>query len=161
MTNPRKQKQMVGHVEMVDLPNAGVGSIPARIDTGARTTAIWARDIKEQDGQLSYVLFGKGSPLHTGERIFTAEFTTIAVASSNGQVEIRYKVPLSVRIGGRRIKTYGTLADRSTQAFPMLIGRNTLRGKFIVDVQLGLPVLDKLDRARYDELQAQYKRVGI
>ena len=153
--NQKRWKQVIGRAEVVDLPGIGARGIPARIDTGARTSAIWASEISEQDGKISYVLFGKSSPLYTGDRLTADTFSVLVVASSNGQVEVRYKVPVTMRIAGRRIKTFCTLADRSTQAFPMLIGRNTLSGKFIVDVQLGSRALDKLDQDRYDKLQSQ------
>lgn len=158
MSSVKKPKQLIGRAESISLPQLGVYDIPARIDTGARTSAMWASNIAEHDGQVSYTLFGKGSSLYTGKVITTRAYTVIAVSSSNGHIEIRYKVPAILLIGGRKIKTFFTLTDRSTQAFPLLIGRNTLRGKFIVDVQLGSPALDKIDQDRYDELQSQLER---
>jgi hypothetical protein len=45
-----------------------------------------------------------------------------------------------------------TLADRSSQVYPVLIGRATLRGKFIVDVQMGSPLREEEEK-RSMELQ--------
>lgn len=149
-----KTKTLIGRAEYCWLVQPGIKKVPARIDTGARTSSIWASDIKETVSGLEYVLFGPTSPLYTGKVLTAHHFTKIIVASSNGQTEERYKVMLTMQIRGRRIRTFVTLADRSTQAFPILIGRNTLRGKFIVDVQHGPRTLDALDQDRYNQLQS-------
>ncbi|MBC7512322.1 ATP-dependent zinc protease [Candidatus Saccharibacteria bacterium] len=149
-----KQKNTIGRAEYVWLIKPNIKKVPARIDTGARTSAIWASDVRESADGLSYVLFGSTCNQYNGEVITTKQFTKIVVASSNGQMQERYKVPMTIQIRNRRIKTFCTLADRSTQAFPMLIGRNTLTGKFIVDVQKGPRTLDALDQDRYNQLQS-------
>lgn len=148
------QKYVIGRAEYTWLVESGIKRVPSRIDTGARTSAIWASDICETDTGLSYVLFGDSSEYYTGETITTKRFSKIVVASSNGHVEERYKVPIIIQIRKRRIRTFCTLTDRSKQAFPILVGRNTLRGKFIVDVQNGSRSLDGLDQDRFNELQS-------
>ena len=70
-----------------------------------------------------------------------------------GHKQVRYKVKLSIVIGGRRIMATFTLSDRSTQVYPVLIGRSTLTGKFIVDVAKGNPLTEEEWR-RSSELQA-------
>ena len=50
---------------------------------------------------------------------------------------MRYKVKIPVVVKGRKIKANFTLADRSAQVYPVLVGRNILRGKFVVDVKGG------------------------
>lgn len=147
-------KKIIGNMEYAWLVEAGVKKVPARIDTGARTSSIWASDIRETDEGLCYHLFAPQSPFFTAEPLVQKHYTKVAVASSNGHVQVRYRVSMTIQIRGRRIKTYCTLADRSTQAFPLLIGRNTLRGKFVVDVQRGPHSLKVLDDARLNELQA-------
>jgi hypothetical protein len=67
------------------------------------------------------------------------DFEQVVVASSIGAEQARYKVNMLVKIRGKKIRTSFTLADRSQQAYPVLIGRNALRGKFLVDVQSGKP----------------------
>jgi hypothetical protein len=149
-----KSKTLIGRAEYCWLVQPNIKKVPARIDTGARTSSIWASEIKETPAGLQYVLFGAKSPLYDGTVITAHNFSKIIVASSNGHAEERYKVMMTLQIRGRRIRTFFTLADRSTQAFPILVGRNTLRGKFIVDVQHGPRMLDTLDQDRYNELQA-------
>jgi hypothetical protein len=149
-----KTKTLIGRAEYCWLVQPNIKKVPARIDTGARTSSMWASDIKETTAGLQYVLFGVSSPLYTGKVMTAPHFAKIIVASSNGQTEERYKIMITMQIRGRRIRTFVTLADRSTQAFPILIGRNTLRGKFLVDVQHGPRTLDILDQDRYNQLQS-------
>lgn len=62
------------------------------------------------------------------------DFGVAKVKSSNGMTELRYRTHLTVQIGGRKIRTLFYLSDRSTQKFPVIIGRRTIAGKFVVDV---------------------------
>lgn len=148
-----KEKTLIGRNEYVWLIEAGQKKIPARIDTGARTTSIWASDIHEVGNKLEYILFGDKSNLYTGEIQVAQHFSKIAVASSNGIIELRYRIPIILQIKGRKIKTHCTLSDRSSQSYPILIGRNTLNGKFIVDTQKGVRSLSELDEKRYANIQ--------
>ena len=128
---------VIGRAETVDFSELGCNGVPVRIDTGAKSSSIWASSVREVDGVLHVVLFGEGSPFCTGQEMQFKHYTTAAVASSTGVVHDRFKVKLLIRLEGRLIRASFTLADRSTQAYPVLIGRNVLRGKFIVDVAQG------------------------
>lgn len=109
--------------------------VPARVDTGAKTSAVWATNIKEENGVLQFCLFGKSYEHYDGRIISTTDFTTKKIRSTNGAVERRYVVKLPISINGRRIKASFTLANREQQAYPVLVGRNVLRGKFAVDLK--------------------------
>ncbi len=127
----------IGGVEYVTLADSG-REVPARIDTGANTSAVWASDVVEgKDGTLTFKLFDKQSEFYTGETIVTKDFAETVIASSNGAIEQRYKVKISFMLGGRRVRAFFTLANRSMQVYPILIGRNVLKGKFIVNVKQG------------------------
>jgi len=67
----------------------------------------------------------------------TREYKTVLVKNSFGHVEPRYKVRLQVSVAGRTIRAWFTLANRANNNFPILIGRRTLRGRFLVDVGVG------------------------
>lgn len=110
-------------------------SVPAKVDTGADSSAVWATDIRmDKDHRLHFVLFDKDSPYYTGDEIIVEDYNVSRVRSSSGHTQIRYRAKLSVRIAGRRVKASFTLADRSKNIFPVLIGRRTLAGRFVVDV---------------------------
>ena len=148
-----KTKKILGRAEKVSLPEFDIYEIPARIDTGAKTTSIWASAIKLEDGELYFTLFDKASPFYTGDVIKTSHFERVVVASSIGVAEGRFRVIFLIKLKGRKVRARVTLADRSQQAYPMLVGRNVLRGKFVVDVQGGKP-LYKEERQRSHQLQA-------
>lgn len=109
--------------------------IPAKIDTGAEFSAVWASNvIITPENHLVFSLFAPESPFYTGERIEVADFAARTVRNSTGHEQIRYRVQLPVRIQGRKIRMNFTLADRSRNNFPILIGRRAIMGKFLVDV---------------------------
>ncbi len=129
--------QVIGQTEVLDFPELGVSSVPARIDTGAQTSALFVSKITLEEGKLVVVLFDKNSPHYSGKSVVFDNFKTTVVYSSNGQNEERYKVRTLVLLKRRKIRASFTLADRSKQVYPVLIGRNVLSGKFVVDVKVG------------------------
>lgn len=155
----QKELKVVGRAERIHFPEADIYTIPARIDTGARLSAVWASRITEKDGELSFCLFGEGSELYTGRVLKTKTYETVAIASSNGHIERRYKVKLLVRLKGKRIRASFTLANRETQAFPVLIGRNILLGKFLVDSKKAHKELKTLEKRRTKDLQSQLENL--
>lgn len=124
----------IGTVELVNLPEVGLLNIPSKVDTGAESSAIWASSVKINKGGLEFKLFAPGSAFYTGKTIRTKDFQTATIRNSFGTKEFRYKVDFLASIGNRKIRTLFTLADRSGMTYPILIGRNTLRNKYIVDV---------------------------
>ncbi len=134
MNTPQKQITVVGPKEILDFPELGLCSVPAKVDTGADSSAIWASNIHEKNGVLYYTLFDRMSPFYTGEVLSTKKFSTTSVKNSFGHTEFRYKVSLKVTIAGRTVNVRFTLANREKNRFPLLIGRRTLHGKFLVDV---------------------------
>jgi hypothetical protein len=127
----------IGRAELIDVVDFGFANVPAKVDTGADSSSIWATDIREVADGLHFVLFGPGTPFYTGQVITTKTYTVTRVANSFGHKEYRYKVKLRVRIHGRLIRATFNLADRSSKAYPILLGRRLLNGKFLVDVAQG------------------------
>jgi glutathione synthase/RimK-type ligase-like ATP-grasp enzyme len=127
----------IGHTTVVSFPKFGIKSVPAKVDTGADSSSIWASDIQQVDGKLSFKLFAPASKFYTGKTITTTDYQVISVKNSFGHSEFRYKVKLSATIEGHTLKMRFTLSNRSENRFPILIGRRTLRGRFLVDVSKG------------------------
>lgn len=124
----------IGSSESIALPKYGLKAVPAKIDTGADSSAIWASNIIEKNGQLSFTLFDHSSPYYSGKVITTHDYITTLIKSSFGYTEPRYKIHLAIVLSGRTIRASFTLADRSLNKYPVLIGRGTLHSKFVVDV---------------------------
>ena len=149
-----KTKKVIGRAEAIALPELGSAEVSARIDTGAKTSSIWASHLREENGVLHFTLFDTPSVHYTGRVHRTSEFERVIVANSTGQEQERYKVRLLIKLKGKKIRGRFTLADRSTQAYPVLVGRNVLRGKFIVDVTRGKPLYQE-ERERSEQLQSK------
>lgn len=120
---------------------AGIAKVPAKVDTGATISSIWASDIRlTPENHLEFSLFAPESPLYTGERLTVDDFKVRNVRNSTGHETIRYMVALPTVIKGKKIRISYTLSDRSRNDFPVLIGRRALNGKFLVDVsKLSVP----------------------
>lgn len=132
---------------------AGISKVPAKVDTGAEFSSIWASDILiNADGKLEFSLFAPGSPLYTGERIVAKHCQVRQVRNSTGDVELRYRVHLPTVVEGRKIKVSYTLANRATNNFPVLVGRRTIKGKFLVDVsKRAVGVIPKSDQRKKED----------
>lgn len=133
MKTGKKNLDIIGATEYVDV--VGIQDIPAKVDTGADSSAIWASQIRmSKDGILEFCLFGKDSPFYTGEIIKRKDFKVAVIRSSSGHEQIRYRTHLSINLKGHKIKVLFSLANRSNNNYPILIGRRTIAGKFLVDV---------------------------
>jgi D-alanine-D-alanine ligase-like ATP-grasp enzyme len=144
----------IGRVEKVKLLDEQNMAVHARIDSGATISSIWASEIHETQHGLSFKLFADNSPYFTGKVHVVKDYSTHAVSSSMGQTQLRYRVRLRMSLKGRQIKASFTLADRATQTYPILIGRNILRNKFIVDVARG-------DIDRSAEIALQKRKTAV
>jgi hypothetical protein len=123
----------IGIVEHISV--GGYKDVPAKIDTGADASSVWASKISvDKEGVLRFTLFGEGSPHYTGKTFKRTDFGVARVKSSNGVSQLRYRTHLTIDISGRRIRVLFYLADRSTQKFSVIIGRRTIAGRFVVDV---------------------------
>lgn len=139
MLETHKTKTVLGRAEKVVFPQLGDAVLHARIDTGAKTSSIWATDVSETPDGLRVRFGSPEDGLYERQLTFT-HYDRVRISSSMGHKEVRYKVKMPIVLGGRRIRASFTLADRSTQVYPVLIGRSTLTGKFIVDVSEGSPL---------------------
>ncbi len=130
-----ENKVIVGRNEAVDFAGYSRRKVPAKIDTGADSSSVWVTNIRvDKNGVLRFNLFGEGSPYYTGKTIKRENYKVAVVRSASGHEQIRYRTQFSLRIGGKRIRALFNLSDRSRNRFPVLIGRRTLSGKFVVDV---------------------------
>ena len=119
------------------LPDLCDERINAKIDTGAKSSAIHAFRIREidLDGVAGVEFF-----LHPVQRRRKPEVMCRApilekrvIRSSNGQEEERYVIATRMRLGPRFWKIDLTLTNRDAMGFRMLVGRDALRRKFLVD----------------------------
>jgi len=121
------EKVTVGLVEEVILLPWKV-KIPARIDTGAATSSLDARDITIKGKTVEFSLPEKYGGLRISRPIVA--WRTIRSAAARDQ---RPVVVLEFCLGSQIIRTRVNLNDRSQVKYPLLVGRNALRKNFVVD----------------------------
>ncbi|QZH75969.1 MAG: ATP-dependent zinc protease [Erythrobacter sp.] len=127
--------EVIGWRERVDLPDLGLHAIPAKIDTGARTSSLHATVLAqfERDGR-NFVRFAVDFPAqHVRQVCEAVQVDWRGVTSSNGETQRRMIIKTPLRIGGQIFRVEISLADRSDMKLPMLIGRSSLRRRFVVD----------------------------
>ena len=130
---------IIGRSEIVDIIGTAL-DIPAKVDTGAYRSSIHASDVKikkDADGNdvLSFSILGH--PCSSVKReLQTSDFDMVRVRSSNGQEQDRYEVKLKIKLGNKIFTTSFSLADRSSNLFPILIGRKTMKNRYLVDATL-------------------------
>lgn len=159
MVTKAREKTVIGRAEVVRFPMLGDARLYARLDTGAKTSSIWATDVTETPDGLAVRFADQSYDIFSHLQVFK-HYDRVRVASSMGQVQVRFRVKMPIIIGKRRVLATFTLADRSAQVYPVLIGRNTLMGKFIVDVAKGSPLKQK-ELERSAELQSRIKEEHI
>ena len=128
---------IAGWREWVGLPGCDVAWVKAKLDTGARSSAIHAFDVEEleRDGE-PWVRFSIHPWQRSSEDAATVECRVHdrrTVRSSSGHEAERYVVQLEVRLMGRAVTAEVTLTSRDEMGFRMLIGREALRQGFLVD----------------------------
>lgn len=125
----------VGWRELVHLPELGLHAIPAKIDTGARTSSLHGTVLEEfeRDGQ-KYVRFAVDFERQHVRQVCEAVHVDVrGITSSNGETQYRYVIKTPLKIGDVEFRAEISLANRRDMKFPMLIGRSSLRRRFVVD----------------------------
>lgn len=127
----------VGWREWVSLPELGVPSIKAKLDTGARTSSLHAFEIEEfaQDGD-TWIRFAVHPLQRNSESELWAESPLVeyrTVRSSSGHEEQRPVIATTLRMGQDEWEIELTLANRDAMGFRMLLGREALRGRVLID----------------------------
>ncbi|HUL29698.1 MAG TPA: RimK/LysX family protein [Thermodesulfobacteriota bacterium] len=121
------EKITVGEVEDVILMPWGV-RMPARIDTGASTSSLDARELTVKNSIAEFRLPPKYGSLPL--RLPVVEWQKIRSADFK---ERRPVVEITFCMGPKLIHARVTLNDRSTVSYPLIIGRNVLKDNFVVD----------------------------
>lgn len=129
--------EVLGWREWVSLPDLGIAKIKAKVDTGARTSALHAFDVSlEERDDVKVVRF----KIHPKQRDLTTVIECEAplldvreVRDSGGHSESRYVIETRISIGSSTHLAEMTLTNRDSMGFRMLIGRTTMKGTYLVD----------------------------
>jgi hypothetical protein len=126
---------VIGWTEYIDLPDWGVRRIRAKVDTGARSSALHVENIRERPRGIVHfdvVVHREHRDRHVRVR---ARITRRSrVRSSNGELSPRLFVETTLRLAGVEKAIEIGLVDRAKMIHRMLLGRAALAGPFLVDV---------------------------
>ena len=132
-----KQTQVFGWREWVSLPLLGITSIKAKLDTGAKTSALhaWYLDPFQLDDQ-PWLRF-RVHALQAHDAAFVVCQAPLSdqrwVTNPGGTQERRYVITTNLQMGGNCWPIQLSLTNRDTMGFRMLIGREAMRGRLVVD----------------------------
>lgn len=125
---------LIGWTEYVDLPDWNVKRLRAKVDTGARSSALHVEDVVELPrGRIRFDVV-----LHREKRDRRVHVTARVqrrsrVRSSNGETETRYFVRTRMKLGPVEQDVDLSLVDRGKMIHRMLLGRSALSGPFLID----------------------------
>jgi len=127
----------VGWREWISFPDLGINAIKAKVDTGARTSALHAFRVTpfERDGH-EYVAFSIHPNQRDQDTVLECEAPVVdrrSVRDSGGHAEMRYVIEATIRIGNHQLTAEVTLTDRDSMQFRCLLGRTALKKHFVVD----------------------------
>lgn len=124
----------IGWQERVDLPLLGLTNLSAKIDTGARTSALHATEIREfeRDG-APWVRFHSRFDDDTRDvDVETPVHDRRAVTNTSGVPELRVVIRTKFRIARRAWTIDLSLTERTEMTFRMIVGRTALRGRSVL-----------------------------
>lgn len=130
-------KMPVGWREWLALPELGIPAIKAKVDTGARSSALHVAQLRVLSDRAGRRVRFKINPLRRRpELMLDCEAAVVderLVRDSGGHVERRLVILTPVRLGGRQWPIEITLTNRNDMLFPMLLGRTAMQGRLLVD----------------------------
>lgn len=130
-------KLTIGRTEVVDLPELGLFNINSKIDTGAATSVLHCEDFfifEKNEKRYIQCSFNSDSESSENSSLVFPIYSERVVKSSFGQSETRFIFITKIKMFEQLYDIKLSLRDRSDMVYPMLLGRNFINGKFLVDV---------------------------
>lgn len=135
----------IGWREWLALPQLGIAAIRAKIDSGARSSALHVEELSTHYvDEVEVVRFS----LHTGanERVVRCEATVLdrrPVTDSGGHTSERVFIRTELNLAGQCFPIEINLTNRRNMLFPMLLGRTAMAGRFLVDPERSFALGDR------------------
>ncbi|MCI5050110.1 MAG: 30S ribosomal protein S6--L-glutamate ligase [Rickettsiales bacterium] len=161
-------KTVIGQEEWCALPDIGLPAIKARVDSGAKTSSLHAVNIRtKEEGDDTYVTFDV-HPIQKSraikKRCRAKLMDRRKVKSSSGQTEQRYVIQTPVTIGDTTWMIDVTLTNRDDMGYRMLLGRQAMENRFLVDPArsfLTVQMNDQDARLLYKSVQPSKRKLKI
>lgn len=164
------EKVIVGSEEWFSLPDLNIPAIKVRVDSGAKTSALHAEQITpfEKNGE-NWVRFTVNPIQNNQKSVIKCEAKIVdkrIVKSSSGYRESRYVVKTTLCVADEQWAIEITLTNRDSMGFRMLLGREAMSGKIIVDPEVtykfGTVTTEKLKQFySIDNQESKSLRIGL
>lgn len=132
-----KSKLIVGSLEVCDLPDLGLYDLEVRVDTGAKTSSLHAENIVkfQRNGKpwLRFNIHPNANDVGEIKSCEAALHGSRRVKSSNSASEKRYVIKTLLKMGGKSWPIEITLTNRSDMNYLMLLGREGMGERILVD----------------------------
>ena len=161
---------ILGSEEWCSFGELQIPAIKARIDSGAKTSSIQATNIKRVIRQgVPYVDF-EVNPIQDNRSVsvFCSAkiIDTRIIKSSSGTTQKRYVIKTPLTIMGQTFEIELTLANRDSMDYRMLLGREAMNGRFLVDPSKHFLAGDFEEQSFHDLYKHLYKektglRIGL
>ena len=129
-----KEKRIIGKREIISILDLDLHDLDAKVDTGADSNALHCDNIVVKNDMVHFCLLDEVHESYHGKRISLPLYKVKKVKSSNGEIQLRPSIKVSVLFMGKKYKSIISLTNRADMKFPMLIGRKFMQGRFLVDV---------------------------
>jgi ribosomal protein S6--L-glutamate ligase len=155
-TNP---KVIVGSEEWCAFPELGIPAIKARVDSGAKTSSLHAFNIQKfKRGGKSWVSFEVHPLQNNGNTVIHCKSLVVdkrVVKSSSGIPETRHVISTPIIVDGETWEVELTLTNRDSMGYRMLLGREAMSGRILVDPSISFSLGEVSD----DEIKEHYGTV--
>lgn len=152
-------KITIGNQEWCSFPDLGIPAIKARIDSGAKTSSLHAFNIRGFERNAEHWVSFDLHPIQNNRKIVVqCEAKSIdqrMVKSSSGVAETRHVIRVPVQLGENTWLVELTLANRDSMGFRMLLGREAMHGRVLVDPSIDFALINYTN----DEIQELYTHI--
>ncbi|GAA6135338.1 RimK/LysX family protein [Oceaniserpentilla sp. 4NH20-0058] len=130
-------KFTVGALEVCDLPQLEISKLHVRVDTGAQTSSLHVDNIEEfKKSDSLWVSFDIHPDVHNVNTVVRRQAKVHdirVVKSSSGNKESRHVIETQIILGEQAWPIHITLTDRSSMTYLMLLGRQAMQDRILVD----------------------------
>ena len=130
-----RAKLLIGWNEYVDLPEWGILGLRAKLDTGAKSSALHVENIElRPHGRVRFDVMLHREKRDRRVHVEAPVSRRARVRSSSGHMTLRYFVMAPLRLGPVHVEVEVSLVDRQRMLYRMLLGRSALAHHFLIDV---------------------------
>lgn len=131
------KKLVIGSLEKCDLPQLGIEELHIRVDTGAKTSSLHVDNIEEfTKDDAMWIAFDIHPDVYNTDEVIRKKAKVVdikKVKSSTATKQRRYVIHTKITMANKSWTIRLTLTDRSKMTYRMLLGREAMKGRFVVD----------------------------